>query len=745
MIDAVIYNDEEITSDWDGVWEGKSQIVEDGWIVEMRIPFSQLKFNPADEQIWGYNFQRDIARKNEFQFIGITPRNEGGFVSKFPTLLGIKNINPPRQIELLPFFSSKASFITPTTGDPYNDGSVYDYEIGGDFKIGIGSNLTLNATINPDFGQVEVDPAVVNLSDAETFFSEKRPFFIEGADIFDNFGRRGANSFYNYNFPNPTFFYSRRIGRAPQGNLPSHDFSTYPSGTRILGAGKLTGKLFNQFNIGTIHAVTNSELADIRFSGKDSTLEIEPLTYYSLYRAQSELNDGKQSIGFLSTITTRSFERTDLKNDLNSFSMFHGVDGYYFLDNDKEWILSGWAGLSYVKGNEQRLIRIQRNSGHYFQRPDASHLSVDSSATSLSGYATRISLNKQKGRVYMNAGIGIIHPNFEINDLGFGSRTDVINGHYVLGYRWNEPTDYFRSANLNTAIGANKDFENNLTWMGFFLNGSIRFLNYYSIYSGIYFNPETKNTRKTRGGPMTINPMSIGFNSGINSDNREKIIVSTSINYNNNTDAGSTYYGEISFTWKPVSNIAFSFSPSLSKFISNDQYHTTFSDPTAVNTFGRRYVFSDLEQLEIAANFRLNWTFTPQLTLELFVQPLVSTEKYSEFKELKRGNSYDFLIYGQEQSTLISHSDSIRVDPDGSGPAGSFLIRKKDRETRSLRGNSVLRWEFLPGSTLYLVWTQSRYFEGSNSQFELGEAFQRLIDSEPDNIFAIKISYWFPF
>jgi hypothetical protein len=252
----------------------------------MRIPYSQLRFYQQDEYVWGINFRRDISRKQERDYLAYQPREGAGFVSRFWDLTGIRNIRPRRQIEITPYAVTQAGFDEAVENNPFNDGSRYQLDAGADLRLGLTPNLTLNGTVNPDFGQVEVDPAVINLSDFETFFPEKRPFFIEGASNFMNFGYGGANSNWGFNWGNPMFFYSRRIGRSPQGSLPANEFSDVPDGTRILGAAKLTGKMAGSWNVGMMHAMTAREHADLQIDGGRLAAEVEPATYYGVYRAQ---------------------------------------------------------------------------------------------------------------------------------------------------------------------------------------------------------------------------------------------------------------------------------------------------------------------------------------------------------------------------------------------------------------------------------------------------------------------------
>jgi len=503
--DGVLYNDTWDDNTWDGVWEGKVNIDDAGWTAEIRIPFSQLRFHQNSENVWGINLRRDIARNNEQDYFVYVPKNENGFVSRFAQLKGINGITPPGKFEVLPYVTTRAEYTHPKPNDPFNTSSDYIPGLGADIKVGLGTNLNLNATINPDFGQVEIDPAVINLSDVETFFDEKRPFFVEGSTIF-NFGQGGVSNYWGFNWANPDFFYSRRIGRVPQGSTPSSDYVDYPDGVHILGAAKITGKINNDWNVGVIQSLTSREFARMDNAGLRSEIEVEPTTYYGIIRVQNEINNGYQGLGFMSTITSRFFKDDRLRNDINKDAYVFGIDGWTFLDSSKTWVIAGWTGLSHIAGTQARIIDLQSNSQRYFQRPDAINFSLDSSAARLTGYAGRFYLNRQRGNFFFNSAFGFISPKFDINDLGFLGRADVLNMHVGAGYFWTEQTSIYRYLEAGGAIFRNYDYDGNITWEGIFHFGFIRFLNYYSIDWNLAYNPETVNNRRTRGGPLTLNP-----------------------------------------------------------------------------------------------------------------------------------------------------------------------------------------------------------------------------------------------
>ncbi len=738
--DGILYNDDWNESSWDGVWEGKVITDSKGWTAEMRIPFSQLRFQESENYIWGVNFRREIARKNERNYVVFTPKNGSGFVSRFIDLTGVSNIVPVGQVEILPYITTRAEYTAHEPGNPFNDGSRYTPRIGADFKIGLGTNLTLNATANPDFGQVEVDPAVVNLSDVETFFSEKRPFFIEGSTIF-SFGQGGASNNWGFNWSHPNFFYSRRIGRAPQGDTPGADYTDLPTGTDILGAAKLTGKLGDNWNVGTIQAITRREYAEQQTAGMRSRFEVEPLTYYGVTRVQKEFDGGRQGIGILSTIAARHFKNDILRDDINSSAFVTGLDGWTVLDSTKTWVITGWGGVSHIRGNKEQMLNMQQSSRRYFQRPDAHRVRLDTNATSLTGAAGRLFLTKQKGQSFFNASFGVITPEFESNDAGFLWRADIINTHAGGGYKWTEPTSLYRWLDFSAALFRSYDFDGNITWEGLWQSGYVQFPNYFSVDYSFAYNPQTISNRRTRGGPLTLNPPGVEFNGSIESDTRKDLFV--------DLEAGTyqaayqrTWYINTEFRWRPLKSLSVSFIPEFNKNVQYSQWIDAFDDPTATATYGRRYVFGFLDQTTVVGSIRVNWTFTPELSLQLYVQPLISAGDYSSFKELARAKSYAFRTYGEGGSTISEQGGSYTADPDGNGPASPISFNNPDFNFKSLRGNAVLRWEYLPGSTLYLVWTQNRSDDESIGEFKFNRALSRLWDAHPDNIFMVKLSYW---
>jgi hypothetical protein len=720
-VDGLMYNDGVQDLTWDGVWEGRAHRDSLGWSCELRVPFSQLRFQTEAEPVWGINFKRVIPRRAEESLIAYTPRDGSGFVSRFPDLVGLRGIRPARAIELSPYTTGKGEFLRHEDGNPFNDGSRFDGRTGFDLRAPVGKRLTLNATVNPDFGQVEVDPAVVNLSDVESSFQEKRPYFVEGASNF-RFGREGSQSYWNFSWPEPTFFYSRRIGRAPQGLLPRNDFHDVPIAATILGAAKLTGKITPTTNFGTLQAVTGRQEAKLEFGGSRWEAEVEPLTYYQVTRALKEFDKRRAGLGFFSTAVARQFEDASLESQLNRTSLFGGLDGWYFLDPKQVWVLSGWAAGSHVQGTAARITAVQRSARHYFQRPDASSYEVDTTATSLTGTGARLWLNKQSGRVMSNSGIGFLSPELEVNDLGLQSRSDLVNAHSMLGYQWTSDGKFKRYANVWTAAAGTRNFDGDLIYATAVLGGNADFKNSWNMWWSTGVNPRTTDVRSTRGGPAMRSRRSGYVEAGFNTNSYRKTFFNLWSYFERNEAGFAANQGGVYVEWKPKSNLLLSAGPWVNFDHADAQYVKTVTDPAATATYGRRYVFAELDQNTVGADLRVNWTFTPDLSLQTYVQPFLSSGEYSQFRSLAAPNTYTFDPY---------------VNPADPDPAGDSNF-----QVASLRGNAVLRWEYRPGSALFLVWTQQRDDVQPEGQFRFRRGMSDMLRAQADNVFMVKLSYY---
>jgi hypothetical protein len=614
--------------------------------------------------------------------------------------------------------------------------------MGFDAKVGLMSNLTLDATINPDFGQVEVDPAVVNLSAYETYFEEKRPFFIEGASIFDGFGRGGVYLNANINWPQPTFFYSRRIGRAPQGSATGPgDFFFTPDRTTILGAAKLTGKV-DGWNVGFINALTSREYAQIDAAGLRLHEEVEPFSYYGVLRAQKDIDEGRHGIGFMATGVSRDLRTDALSSILNKNAFSLALDGWSFLDKNRTYVVGGWFGGTRLEGTMEGILAVQESSLHYYQRPDAPQVKLNPLATSLGGWGGRLNIAKQKGNSLFLVSVGALSPGFDPNDVGFQhSGSDVINVSILPGYQWTKPGKVFQQLLIAAGVFRNYDFGGNKTSDGLILFSEGVFRNFWHYNFDALVSPKTLSNRLTRGGPLALLPWDWTVEGSLETDGRRPIVLEGEGMVSRRPQNGTEWQAQLNVRWKPRSNLSLSIGPQYSGETTRIQYVTSVVDPLMTSTYGSRYVFGSLNQKVIAAEFRLNWTFTPRLTLQAYLQPFLGVGKYKEFKELARPKTYDYNIYGQDGSTIAFADDEYVVEPDGAGPAAPFTFGNPDFNVKSLRGTVVLRWEYLPGSLLYFVWTQNRADYGHPGDFQFRRDLGDLLTAPGDNIFLVKVSF----
>jgi len=741
ILDEALSNDVTEDLTWDGVWDAKAAINAEGWVVEMRIPFDQIRFAKKDDYVWGVNFSRVIKRKNEKATFSWVPKNEPAFVSKFARLEGIRGISPGRHVEFLPYTVGQAQFRPMQAGNPFELGHRYGGNLGFDLKAGLLSNLTLDATVNPDFGQVEVDPAVVNLSAYETYYDEKRPFFIEGASLFNGFGRGGVYLNANINWPQPSFFYSRRIGRAPEGPVTEDGYSEIPDRSKILGAAKLTGK-FGDWNVGFINALTAREYADIDQAGLRLEQEVEPFSYYGAFRAQKEIDKGQSGLGLMATGVMRDLRTDTLDAVLNKNAFSLAADGWTFFDKDRQYVVGGWVGATRIEGTADDIDRLQTSSMHYFQRPDASEVSLDPAATSLSGWGGRLSFAKQSGSFLFLSQLGALSPGFDPNDIGFqrGS-SNIINISFLPGYQWTTPGKVFQQLMIIGGAARNYDFAGNKFYEGWFAVAQGMFANFWNFGVTFAANPATMSDTLTRGGPRAINPWGWELDAQLATDSRQPLVIESQMSSYQQPGSSSQINGQVTFRWKPGSNVSLSVGPSYAVQTDEHQWVTRIADPAMTATYGARYVFGRIDEKVISAEIRLDWTFNPKLTLQAYLQPFIAVGRYDRFKELARARAFAYNVYGEGASTIQYADGSYIVDPDGDGPAPAFAFGDPDFAVKSLRGTIVLRWEYHPGSLLYFVWTQNRADYSHPGDLQLRRDLGELLTAPGDNIFLLKVSF----
>lgn len=739
--DGTLFNSDWDESSWNGVWEAKTQRTGDGWTVEMRIPFSQLRFNKRNDMTWGINFKRNISRRSEESYYILLKKNESGFVSKFAELTGFDEIGSNTNLEVLPYMVQKAQYLIHDQNDPFYKSSQYKTTFGADLKWGINSNLTLDMTVNPDFGQVEVDPAVLNLSAFETFYEEKRPFFIEGSNLL-MFGYGGSNNNWGFNWGGPDMFYSRRIGKGPSGPAADGDFVDYPTETQIIGAAKLTGKISDGWSIYALNAVTNSMNARSYTNGITTLKEVEPLSNATVFRTLKEFDESRYGLGFMGTSMIRKFDDGSLRNDFSSNSYAAGVDGWVNLDSAKVYVVNGYFIGTGVNGSKDFITDLQQRPIHFFQRPDMKTSRLDTNATSLNGWAGRVSINKQEGEFYFNAALGAISPGFNVNDLGFAWKTDVINGHLVLGLRDYKEDSFSRSKSIYVAHFRTLNFDGETEGNGIFTMGNLQMLSFHRLRFNFGVNFEAISTRHTRGGPAVKVPSSYNGAIGFSTDQRNAVTVDGDFYYSGDDLGGNYYSVQLGASWRASEALRLTVYPGYEWNYDAGQWITNYDDPQAVNTYGTRHIFGFLDQKTLFATIRLDYTFTPTMSLQLFAQPFISIGKYSNIKEFERERTSDFIVYGTK-GTSISYDEAngeYVIDP---GTGNRFAIGNPDFNFKSLRLNLIYRWEFLPGSTLFLVWSHDRMNLDDPGQFQLGKSFANLMQAESNNIFMAKITYWF--
>ncbi len=692
---------------WDAVWEARATVDEGGWTAEYRIPFSQLRFGNAPDQTWGIQLERVIGRRREYAVLAFTPKSEPGGIPTFGHLVGLQNIAAGQRLEVLPYGVARSERVDPGS-NPFRTDSEFSGSGGVDLLYRVTNDFAVNASINPDFGQVEADPAVVNLTVYETFFEEKRPFFIEGSEIFD-FGRNTSGG---------RLFYTRRIGRSPQLRPPTNA-ADVPEVTTILGAAKVSGKTASGWSLGVIEAVTGRENARyLTSSGNKDLFAVEPLSNYLVARARKDSNQGRTSVGGIVTAVNRDLATEPLRDALRSSAYTGGVD-FRAETSSRAWVFQGSAAFSRVAGSPKSMVRVQRAGNHFFQRPDADYLNVDEEATSMSGYSIGASVARQGGTHWRgDLAVAATSPTFEANDLGYQNRTDRRDIAVGLSYVENTPGSFLRNYTIKSTLR----FEHNYNWERILGIGGLQFnfrtLNFWGGAIAVTRFFRANDDRNTRGGPLMERPAKTTGFIHVGSDSRKKVSVFTTI------DGGKGDYGfwaggvEVTTIIRPSERWNLQIGPSFSKESNPAQYVGTVASADAANTYGAYYLFAPITQQTLAMETRLDVTFTPKLSFELYAQPFISSGDYGGVGALDAAKGFTFAPW--------------------TGQTGN-----PDFNYRSLRSTAVLRWEYRPGSTLYVAWQQARSdFAAGTGDFDFGRDRRALFRAKPDNVFVIKASYW---
>jgi hypothetical protein len=724
---------------WDPVWEYAARIDSVGWTVEMKIPLSQLHYNALADARWGIQFERYILRKGEDDFFAFTPKREHSGVNRYGHLVGLGRLPSARHLELMPYAGTRAEYTHMPVGDPFRSGHDYFGNGGADLKYGVTSDLTLDATVNPDFGQVEVDPAVVNLTAFETFFPEKRPFFVEGGGLFQ-FGSIRAHNTYGF----PQFFFSRRIGRMPERSIDGDTvaYSVAPSQTTILSAAKLTGHTKGGWSVGVLDAVTSAE--DTRWQdtlGRDHTTTVEPQTNYFAGRVRKDLDQGNSTVGAIVTAVNRHFADSSLAALERGQAYLGGLDFTHGWSN-RAYSFDGEVTGSHVAGTDSAIALTQRSSARYYQRPDSRALTYDPARTSLDGLAYQLALAKNSGVHWLGSiAWQDVSPGFEVNDLGFQIQANRRAFSTLYGYKQDQPHGFLRNWYVLPFENHTWNYDGDLVFASYGAVSNFNLTNFWNVQlRHDYSQTNVYDDQLTRGGPLAQFPHFEDAAISFTSDARRTTQLTGSGSYQWDRAGQSNGQYSLTLDLRPSPATHVNIGPSVSRFHSLAQYVTTVTDSFARATYGARYVFATLDQTQLAMLARLDWTFTPRLSLQLFVQPLINAARYRDLKEFARPRSFTFTVYGRDRGTVVETAAGDTIHPGDGG--ATFFIPTQDFNFRSLRGDAVLRWEWRPGSTLFIVWQQHLEDQATIGDFRFGRDLSGLFHAPANNILAVKASYW---
>lgn len=706
--DTYYFNDGNDDNSWDAVWYVQVARDAEGWRAEFKIPFSQLRFAPGGGPI-GFAILREIPRTRETDTWPLIARSVNGFVSQFGDVQGVTPGKAPKRLEMMPYTLGQVDVATTEAGNPLSERTDPSATMGVDLKYALTPGLTLTATLNPDFGQVEADPAAVNLDAFELFFAERRPFFVEGSGVFRfnmdcNDGQCTG------------LLYSRRIGRNPQGSADTGDdeYASSPTAATILGAAKLTGRV-GAFSVGALSAVTQEESATIAAGIARRSQVVEPLTGFNVLRVRREFRNNS-NLGAMFTSTTR--QRTAATDFLADQSFAGGVD--YDWRFWQRYSLQGFVAGSRVSGTTAAISRLQQNAVHYFQRPDAGYLDYAEDATALGGYAGAVSFQKISGEhVRFSGNYGLKSPGFETNDLGFQRRADERTINHWVQWRFMNPGRFKRTYMVNLNQWAGWNFGGDRLFSGGNVNMHWRWQNNWGNGFGVNVNGGEFRDRATRGGPVARTDPYVGVWHYVDFDDRKPVYLGYNGFVGGDGHGTREFNANPTLTWRPTQAARVVAGFRYRRNDDNRQWVENVTDEAGAT----HYVFGRLTQRTVAMTLRVNYTVSPTLSVQSYAEPFVSAGAYRDFRELADGRAATF-------------DDRYRAYAYSGSPDFNF---------RSFRTTNVMRWEYRPGSALFVVWQQGRQETASDGDFRLGRDFGGLFSSPSRNVFLVKLSHWFNF
>lgn len=707
---------------WDAVWDGKSSVGDSAWYAEMRVPFTQLRFADKEEHVWGMHIWRWIYRLKEEDQWKLIPIDAPAMVYIFGELRGIKNIPYKRNFEVMPY--AKAKYIPDANNNQ-------KFGAGLDGKIGVTSDFTLDYTFNPDFGQVEADPAILNLTSYEVFYDEKRPFFLEG------------NSILNYGAGSDLMFYSRRIGHAPSYEpQPRRDIGIFnvsePENTSIISALKLTGKNKKGLSLGVINSMTSRELATINSSEDGKYKEaVEPFTNYFIGRVKQDFNKGSTVIGGMVTSTIRNIKDEQL-NFLPDNSLVGGVDFEHNWLNRK-YFMAFKSFFSNINGSTTAISELQTDPRHYFQRPDAEHLTFNPDLTSLQGWGGEFSGGKRSGKFRLTGTLDWRSAGVELNDVGYLRQADYIDQEVNMIYRVNKPKGILLSYYF--------DVEQIHHWsyggenLGDLVKSHVRFQfkNYWKVDFSLNRQFSEIDTRALRGGPALRIDGSSNVKFTFQTNTSKPFAVALRMDHTKFDDKitkDNSY--TVGLIWHVSKRINLSSTTGYTAGIDNSQY---VMQPLVDNE--RRYIVGKIDRKTISTTIRAEYFITPELSLQYYGNPYASIGKYLNYREVNESKSTD-LNKRYSPLTIADNPNGQKVLVDAQdNVVHNFSNYNPDFNFQEFRSNFVARWEYKTGSTFYFVWTnnRSRYEEKYNPS--IFDSLKGISKVKAQNVFMIKFSYWF--
>ena len=733
--DMLLFDDTQGDDTWDAVWTGDVAIGARGWTAEFRIPLNQLRFVGRDRQEWGFQVVRLVARTKEEVSWSPWPRSGGETVSKFGVVGGIDGLRPGRRLELLPYATGGVEAMPVEAGDPLNEAVAGRGNVGLDVKYGLGSAFTLSATINPDFGQVEADPSQVNLSANELFFAEKRPFFIEGVDLFKVPIGNSDNAIEGA-------FYSRRIGAAPPAEPEDYDYIRMPTSTTIYGAAKLTGKTRGGWSVGWFDAVTGEETATIvGADGMERAPIVAPLTNYAMARLKRDLRGGKTTLGGSATAVHRALGGTGLEGILHDQAYTAGAQLSHRWDKDA-WVFDLRTVGSFVHGTEEAIERTQQLQRHLFQRPDARSFHLDPTRTSLAGLGATWKIGRSGNTKHWRYLFGgdLRTAGLELNDMGFQTSSDRVVPFLLAQYHDEAPGNHVLNYQLSAdvfLVGDELSRDPRLMDYGLECNGNVQLVNHWSF--GYFCNLIRSKwvAGALRGGPsLRVDPRYMG---GVfmTTDTSKPVWISGEVYGGRDPTSDSTDGGVIAgVTVQARENLEVFAGPSYSFRTEAMQYVEEAADEA-----GRpHYVFAQIQQATASMTLRVNWTFSPRLSLQAYAQPYLATGRYSEYKDVTDAGArrYAARFDRLEGGNLMLAGDGTFTATND----GRFSFSRPDFAFRQLRSTVVVRWEYRPGSSVFAIWSHGRTGDGEDGRFDLGRDLRALGQTDSENVVMVKANYW---